>query len=345
MTARKAIYWLASILRKQLHSVNTPSPGQVIGSAHRTPLQRTLDNLDQVYSKIQYDQDIKSVSEIYEEVIQQGHKQLVLVVTSGRSGTRWLCEIFRAHENAEGGVERNRIAESFYRYIKFNRLPIDTAGIIEITKKEILQDWAKADISITVSPYFSHDLSTLFHELKADKVIWGINNPKFTVTSCLNKGLYLREDIRQNPELAVGFQPHTGEQWSHFFGRLMPRGQFHKEWRSLTRVGKISWFLNTLHMEILSHIDRIPKNKVWIFKLEEADQDYEYYLRMARAFGLKPILNEEDFLSLKQKTAFEWENLTRDWSKEETEQFEEYAADYIGLYYGDYLNDPGFLSS
>ena len=79
-------------------------------------------------------------------------------------------------------------------------------------------------------------------------------------------------------------------------------------------------------------MQQIPEEKLWIFRLEEADQNYAYYLRMAKAFGLKPLITENKFLSLKQFAARDEENTPKNWSEREHEEFEKYAADYISLY-------------
>lgn len=259
-------------------------------------------------------------------------KTLVLCITAGRSGTRWLSDIFSAHKNAHGGCERNGLVEAFYRYIKWNNLPIDDSGILEITKRTILNDWDIADISIIASPYFSHDLLNLIQKLKVDKIIWGINDPVFTITSFYNKGVFLHPIKRNDQNLAIGYQPALKNDWKKIFGRIVPRGTFFNEWESLTRIGKISWLLNALNLEIHSYIKELPKEMVWIFRLEEADQNYEYYIKLAKDFGLKPLLKKGVFLSLKEKTVRKSHNIRKVWSENEMEEYEKYAADYISLY-------------
>lgn len=304
---------------------------------------QTLAHLNQVYS-LPYE-TLAGAEATYRAQLEQHGKELVIGVTSGRSGMKWVYEIFRAHANATGGGERNVEAEAFYRWAKFNGLPVDMAGVLAVTRREIMRDWREADISLTVSPYFSHDLADLFFRLGARRVIWGITDPEFTATSCFNKGLYLRDILLADHGLAVGYQPDARESWSHFFGRLVPRGEHFGSWRQLTRVGKIGWFLNTLHLEIFRQVQALPKDTVWVFRLEQADQNYGYYRRLARAFGLRPVLSEPAFLALKGKAATAGENLRREWSATERTEFEREAADYIELYRGGALDDPGFLSS
>lgn len=266
------------------------------------------------------------------ESVDRNLKKLVLATQAGRGGMKWVCRIFAAHENANGGGERNRLAESFYRYIKWNNLPIDTKGIIDLTRREILADWEDFDISLVSSPYFAHDFLELYEQLKPDRVIWAINDPTFTVTSFYNKGWYAQPYERGNRDLVNGLQPGMEDEWSHMFGRIEPVGEFYDEWKGLTRIGKLAWFLNEVVTSAHRQMQQIPEEKLWILRLEEADQNYAYYLRMAKAFGLRPLINENKFLSLKQFAARDEENTPKSWSEREHEEFEKYSADYISLY-------------
>ncbi|MFC2048985.1 hypothetical protein ACFLR5_02045 [Elusimicrobiota bacterium] len=275
--------------------------------------------------------DYRNVSEQY-ETTDRNKKKLILGIETGRSGMRWLRGIFCAHDNITGANdERNTIAGAFYRYIVWNKLPIDIRGIIEITKKDIIKDWSRADTTLICSPYFSHGFLNIFNELKADNVIWAINDPRFTVTSFYNKGWYIEDNIRAEKNLCNGFQPAV-DSWSHFFGRVVPKGDFYDEWISLTRIGKISWFLNTVNQEIYSYIKQIPGKKVWIFRLEDADQNYHYYLELAEKFNLLPLISKRKFLSLKGKTVRQSENVVKEWSEQEEKEFDRYTVEYRNIY-------------
>jgi len=259
------------------------------------------------------------------------NKKLILCIDAGRSGTRWLSDIFNAHKNAVGSCERNAFAEAFYRYIKWNKLPIDTQGIVELTKHYIIKDWQKADISM-ISAFFHYDLADLCDELKVDKVIWAVNDARFTVTSFYNKGWYKNENMRKNDNLINGFQPKFNNVLNRSFTRLVPVGDFYNEWKKSTRIGKISWFWNTVNMEIYSNIKNMPEEKVWVFKLEEADQNYDYYLKIAEEFELKPVLSQRKFLSLKWKSVKKTDNIRKEWTEQEEKEFEKYTAVFRQIY-------------
>jgi hypothetical protein len=267
-------------------------------------------------------------------------KKLILAFQAGRCGMKWLCRIFSAHANARGAGERHRLVESFYRYVVWNRLPIDTSGFLELCRREVLLDWEKVDISLLDSPYFSHDVANLDRVLRPDRMIWGINDPEFTVTSFYNKNWYAEDYSRADRDRASGYLPSVHGEWSHMFGRIVPRGALFDEWIGLTRVGKIAWFVNEVNRDIAAQIAAVPPGKVWIFRLEEADQNYAYYLKLAREFGLAPVLPEPAFLALKGLATKTGENTKRTWSPRERAEFEKYASEYIRLYAAIKARDP-----
>lgn len=321
--------------------VSTSLMKQVIQNSTKPIISQGLDKIyDQVKRKFrnqfvsetnQDSMSFENISQSFDE-IDRNKKKLVLGVQVGRGGMKWMCEIFAAHANAHGGGERNRLAESFYRYIRYNNLPIDVSGIIDITKREALRDWSHVDISLLSSPYFSHDFLNFTRQMRPDRVIWALNDPVFTVTSFYNKGWYAKPYIYRELQKSIGFQTELENEWSHFFGRLIPRGELFEEWAALTRVGKIAWFLNETTKEIYSAISQLPQEKVWMFHLKDADQNYDYYLSLAKSFGLSPVITKEKFLSLKGKATLPHENTLRAWSTQEMEEYEKYSQDYQMIY-------------
>lgn len=265
----------------------------------------------------------------YDKLLQQG-KKLFLGVSLGRSGMRWCSHIFSMHKNAIGLCERHSIIESFYRYIKWNKLEIDVQGIINIIKDSVVQDWKKYDISFVNSPYLSHDLLYLYKVLKPEYIVWFVNDPKFTVISFYNKGWYEEEIVRSNDSLVYGVQPKLF--WNQIFGRIVPRDKEYQKWKYLTKIGKISWLYNAVNLEIYNNISQIPKEKVFIFKLEDADQNYEHYLGYARKFGLKEILSKKKFLSIKKLSVKKSDNIQQEWSEKENFEFEKIVNEFYQIY-------------
>lgn len=286
---------------------------------------------------------LENVDAEYEKGLASG-KKLILCVLAGRSGTRLLGDIFNVHANATGITERYFEAESMYRYIKYNKLPVDTSGIITLIKKGIVDDWNRGDIAFVNSPFFSHGVKELYDLLRPSRIIFAIGDPKFTVQSMYNKGFFEHHYIKKDPNLALGFQPAFPQKWYwlYLFARLVPNGEFYNTWLGLTRVGKVSWFGNKMNMDIWEQLEQIPKEKIFIFNLKEAKVNYyEYYKNIAHEFGLSPILSKKEIDKLEKKGVKPWHNKEHIWSAKENEEFKEYTKDWYELY-GKICTKPAF---
>lgn len=278
---------------------------------------------------------LKSIDTEYAR-LQKAGKRLVLGTLPSRSGTKWLCDIFDAHEGAHGAPERSFDAVSFYRYIKYNKLPIDTAGVVASIKHDIIEDWKKADLTLVFSPHFSHGIAELYEILKPEKVIFALNDPEFTVQSMYNKGFFTQEYIRGDNNLAIGYQPGLAGSLSQMFGRLVPNGPFYDEWLRLTRIGKIAWWGNMVVAEIDRQMQMLPPGVMDIFHLKTADQNYEWYKKLAATYHLAPLLSEKAFLAIKGKKFKASENTKHVWTETERREFEKYTADWCFIYEGLY---------
>lgn len=277
------------------------------------------------------DRELASVDEEYARQKAAG-KRLVLGTLPSRSGTKWLCDIFSAHANATGTPERNFEAAAFYRYIKYNKLPVDTAGIIAAIKHGIIRDWKKADVALVFSPHFSHGLEELYDALGPERIIFAINDPEFTVQSMYNKGIFSQRYARNDPTLANGYQPALAGSWSQIFGRLVPVGGEYEQWSGLTPIGKLAWWGNMVTMEINRQLSRLPAGVMDVFDLAAADQNYTWYLSLAKDYRLAPVLSERAFLRIKGKRFKASENRKHEWSGVERAEFEQHTKEWAELY-------------
>ena len=272
-----------------------------------------------------------TTEEHFREFQSQG-KRLILGTLAARSGTRWLCDIVNNHDRAYAVTERDTTVEAFWRYVKYNELPIDTDGIVKLLKQRIAGDWLEHDTTFVFSPYFSHGFQELCRALSPDKIVFAIARPEFVVQSIHNKGVFEGDYSHRNTDLALGYQPEFADQWSHFFGRIVPRGEFYQTWEGLTRIGKIAWWVNRVNMDIYTQLQEIPKEQVILFDLTQADQNYEYYLNLARVLNLSPLLAEERFLSLKKLTVKESDNVKHTWSEAERTEFDYHIEEWQRVY-------------
>jgi hypothetical protein len=280
----------------------------------------------------QNDTSYLEMTEAQFEALQTNGKRLVLGTLAARSGTRWLCDIVASHNRCHAVTERDVVAESFWRYIKYNELPIDSDGIVRLLKQRIADDWQQNDLTLIFSPYFSHGFVELYEALKPDRVIFGYAPPEFVVQSIYNKGVFVEDYSRQNTDLAIGYNPEFGEKWSHLFGRIVPRGDFYDTWHGLTRVGKISWWVNHINMAIYRQLEHIPNERILFFDLSYADQNYEYYQNLATELDLSPRLEKDQFLALKKLTVKKSDNVRHQWSDRENAEFEHHISEWREVY-------------
>lgn len=289
----------------------------IVGWDHRSPIRET---------------DFSHVDEEYER-LQKAGKRLVLGTLPSRSGTKWLCDIFEAHDNGTGRPEPHYDAAAFYRWVTYNKLPVDISGVMTVFKQGIIEQWKrKGDVALVFSPHFSHGLKELYYALKPEHFIFAINDPKFTVQSMYNFGFFTQTYVHADTDKAIGYQPALDGAWPHTFGRLVPNGQFYREWEKLTRIGKLAWWGDMVTRDIHRQLSELPPEVTDIFNLKVADQNYEWYKELAKRYRLTPVLSEPKFLALKNIRYKKSDNVEHAWSPQEQMEFERYTKEWEALY-------------
>ena len=256
-------------------------------------------------------------------------------VTVGRSGMTWVLEILKAHSKIYGGGERNSTCESFYRYANHNKLDIDQSALLNSIICETINDWKNNDISFQLSPYFSHSINLIDKFLIPDGYIWGINESSFTVQSFYNKGWYEPDYNISTFNNKPGFSLTDSTKPSHFFGRIVPADNFYKKWFKLSRIGKISWYVNYINKTIHNSLKKINENKKFVFVLKKGDQNYNFYLKLAEWLNIKEELTLKKFLNIKfiKSTMYNtFENRKKRFNRKEGKEMKHYLREYNKIY-------------
>ncbi|MDC0044217.1 hypothetical protein OAJ03_04915 [Candidatus Pelagibacter sp.] len=291
---------------------------------------KTNKNKSNKYSRYDIEKNYKEFLKL------KKHKKIFLGVTVGRSGLKWVLEILRLHEGIDGGGERNANTESFFRYSQHNKLNIDQTPLLNHIVYETLVDWENNNISFQLSPYFSHSIKFLINKIKPDGIIWGINDPFFTMQSFYNKGWY-KEDFyfKKNPKQNYGLSVPDDIRINHFFGRIAPKGSFFNKWIKMTRVGKIAWFINETTKIIFKELNSYNKKKTFYFVLEKDDQNYDFYLKLMDWMKIKKKINKNKFMKIKFKGSYIYsssENKSIQLSNKEKKEFYSLIKDYDKIY-------------
>lgn len=183
----------------------------------------------------------------YQDFQRKDNNFLALSFGAGRSGQNWFSKIFNSHSNWIGTCERFAEYEAFYRYICYYNLPIYKDGFINLVELSSKRDMAKHQNSFISSPYLSLGVEELTNKLKPNYIFFNIRNPIQTVESLYNKGWYL--NFNDQKEINSPLIDISDSQYRSF-SRIVPKGDFLKEWLSFTRIGKITWFWSTVNKAI-----------------------------------------------------------------------------------------------
>ena len=82
--------------------------------------------------------------------------------------------------------------------------------------------------------------------------------------------------------------------------QILPRDEYLNEWFTLTTIGKIAWFWATINKAAFNDLNEIKNLDKYIFKLEDIDQNYDFYLRLSSKFNFKNI-KKKNFIMLSIK--------------------------------------------
>ena len=271
---------------------------------------------------IYFGYDKNEIKKIYD--LKKSSKILFLQTQVGRGGAKWVMDILNSIDNVTAFGERNPKQESYFRYCNSHNVKIYNEQFLNLLKSEIISDWENGDISYVSSPYFSHGIKYLYENLKPKKLIILVPSAEKLMNSFKNKGWYkdgIKSDINQFFNTINKFD-------SHFYGRIINLSVSKEKFNSLSQIGKISLFISTTLERIYNEISTIDKNKILIFRINEADQNYEYFKKFASKLGLELNIDKKKFLTFKKRTAANHENLNIFLSEVEKIECKKYLSNY-----------------
>ena len=264
-----------------------------------------------------YDELIK-----YQNFQRKDNNVLALSFGAGRSGQNWFSKIFNSHPNWIGTCERFADYEAFYRYICYYNLPISKNGFIDLIELSSKRDMAKYQNSFISSPYLSFGIEELTNRLKPNSIFFNIRNPIKTVESLYNKGWY--QNFNTQREINSPLIDITDSQYRSF-SRIIPKGEYLKEWISLSRIGKITWFWSTVNKTIYDNFNNIQNIDKYYVKLEDVNQNYDIYEKLSKKFNFKNKMTESQFYKVLNKTPnndTKLNHVYRNWNNVEKKEFE-----------------------
>ena len=258
----------------------------------------------------------------YQNFDKNDYNKLALSFGAGRCGQNWFSKIFNSHSNWVGTCERFAEYEAFYRYVCYYNLPVYKEGFINLIELSSKRDMAKYQNSFISSPYLSFGIEELTNRLKPNSIFFNIRNPIKTVESLYNKGWY--QNFNTQKEINSPLIDITDSQYRSF-SRIIPKGEYLKEWLSLSRIGKITWFWSTVNKSIYDDFNNIQSIDKFFVKLEDINQNYDIYERLSKKFNFKNKMTERQFYKVLDKAPNNDTKLShvyKNWNNVEKKEFE-----------------------
>ena len=240
-------------------------------------------------------------------------------VGTGRCGTNFISKVLEQEKGVSSVHERHPLNDSFHRYSKWYKLPIDHEGFLRTKEAEIKHDLNNHYYSFEASPFLSLSTVELYARFNA-KFIFLVRSPEKVVNSFLHKGWYLEEVLKAESGLPPSYQGN--KKFHHFLARIMPMNEQFEKWKSLTRVGKLSWYWNAMNEQIAYDLSLLPENRWRMVKLETLN--YESYVETAHFLNLEVEISKDQYDKLAHTRPNSRNNVLtiNDWNHKEIEEFE-----------------------
>ena len=235
-------------------------------------------------------------------------KKIILATQVGRGGGKWLIDMINKCDDVKAFGERNRTLEAIFRYNCSYNKNKNLKSILNLIKSEALSDWRSSQISYISSPYFSHGIKLLEKGLRPDKFVIIIRDFNGLLYSLLNKDWY-KENIDLNLNKYLKKTPKNFlRNPNHFFGRYINLKEHNNIFQESSREIKVSIFMYQTLKDIYKGLLSVNKNKIEVFYLDKADQNYKYCKDFLRKLGINLNIEKKIFLKLKRRTALPFDN-------------------------------------
>ncbi len=246
-------------------------------------------------------------------------QQIVFAIGTGRCGTKFLSKVLQQESTVASCHERHPLSDTFHRFCKWYGLQVDHGGFLQTKQESIDEDLKVHQISFESSAYLSLSVEELYEKFNA-KFILLVRRPDKVVNSYIRKGWYNNPIHITESDKIPSFQ--RNDQFHHFLGRTLPKGSEFERWKDMTRVGKLSWYWNTLNKEVIRQFKNISSENFIALRLE--DLDYRCYRHLSEFIGFKTVHSEKSYSHIVQSkpNAFATTPPLSSWNEKAFNEFE-----------------------
>ena len=218
----------------------------------------------------------------------------LFIIGTGRCGETFLNKLFKNNSKFDCFDESRPFIQSYYKFIKYNKLNIDHGPFFSTIRKAILNSNKKKKIYLESSSHLAFHIEDLVKKFNS-KIIILIRNPNDVCTSLIDKGWYQKKYTKTNVDNILGYQglATSFHDKHHNFSRISPNGKYFYKWNRFHPLIKAKWYWNEVNFEILKNLKKLNKKNYKVFKIEEFN--YSNYLGICRWLKIKPNLNSIKF--------------------------------------------------
>jgi hypothetical protein len=215
----------------------------------------------------------------------------ILLTGTGRCGTHFFAALFEKDPRywSQHADDGNQVGDAFYRFCRFNRLPVDIGGFV--WARRCLVDIAArhGKLYFESSALLSHNVLDFHHYLDGS-VILVVRHPLDVIPSSMGQKVYDRPRRYLGDAAVFGYNYDTVTPF-HAFSQLVPGGDDFAQWNSLTVAGKTAWYWNEINTAIMEQLQELPEAKKRIIRIE--DFDYEEYMALSSLTPITGVSRQE----------------------------------------------------
>jgi hypothetical protein len=218
----------------------------------------------------------------------------IFIVGTGKCGESFLNKLFKNNLKIECYDESRPFLQSYYKFIKYNKLNIDDSPFFLTIDKAIKNCNKKKKIYLESSSHLAFHVNELIKRFDA-KIIILIRNPNYVCQDLIEKGWYKKKYSKTGTNTILGYQglasnPHNKH---HNFSRISPNGKYFYKWNTLHPLLKAKWYWNEVNSELVRNIKNVSKKNYKIFKIENFS--YNNYLEICEWLKIIPNINSFKF--------------------------------------------------
>jgi hypothetical protein len=242
-------------------------------------------------------------------------------IGTGRCGTQFLAKVMEKEKEFTSVHERNPLNDTFHRYCKWYKIPLDSEGFLNQKQREVEGDLQKRKFSFEASAFLSLSVVELCERFNA-KFVFLVRSPEKVITSYLHKGWYEQKLAFKDPNKPLSYQPT--KEFHQFLGRPAPMGDELVEWNEMSRVCKLAWYWTVLNEEVLKQLAVIPKENYLIQRLE--DLNFGTYSKIISFLGGTTNLNEKAYNKISTPNSYTKKPTMEVWSQQDKDYFVKVSA-------------------